>query len=208
METVTISNSDDIPPIVLLINIASGTRYPVTVIPKILPSVSDNIGVWKVEYYQDNAFVPYSIRYAGDSSFADSLNRFSPGHHVIRAVAYDFTGNSASVSADVVLYNPVDSTLPIVSFTTPNNKQSIRGADVPVSIAASDIMGIQRIRLFLDGDHLITSLHASPYSFPLDTATISVGSHTLTAEAWDTAGNSASATITITVNNGMKNRGT
>jgi len=56
------------------------------------------------------------------------------------------------------------------------------------------------VQFKVDGSSLGT-VSAAPYSVQLNTATLTNGSHTLTALAVDTLGNNGSASITVTVNN-------
>jgi hypothetical protein len=70
-----------------------------------------------------------------------------------------------------------------------------------VVIAASDNVGVTRVELYLD-DALIATDTSEPYSILWDSATVSNGSHTLLARAYDAAANvGPSLPITVVVEN-------
>ena len=63
-------------------------------------------------------------------------------------------------------------------------------------------MGVAGVQFLLDGNSLGAEDTAGPYSASWNTATVSNGTHVLTARARDTGGNTTtSATITVTVSN-------
>lgn len=89
-----------------------------------------------------------------------------------------------------------DSASPAVAFFTPSAGQRLSGS-VPVEIIASDTLsGIATVELLLDGV-LQGSRSAPPFTFSLDTARFAAGPHTLTARAFDRAGNGASVSIPV-----------
>jgi predicted amidohydrolase len=96
---------------------------------------------------------------------------------------------------------PPDQTPPTVSFTSPSSGGTVSGP-VTVSASASDNVGVAGVRFFVDGAQLGTDDTAAPYSVSWDSTTATNGTHTLTATAIDTAGNSASSAISVNVSNG------
>jgi hypothetical protein len=94
-----------------------------------------------------------------------------------------------------------DNTPPTVSITSPASGATVSGT-INVTASASDDRGVADVQFFLDGAFRADDTTA-PYSVPWDTTTASNGSHTLTAVARDTSGNSTtSAPVTVTVSNG------
>src|SRR5262249_7081457 len=80
-----------------------------------------------------------------------------------------------------------DTTPPATSITAPANGATV-SASVTVTASATDNVGVARVEFYLDG--LLKSTDtASPYSWTWDTTTASNGSHTLTTQAYDAAGN-------------------
>jgi hypothetical protein len=90
-----------------------------------------------------------------------------------------------------------DGTPPAVSITSPGEGAALSGT-VQVTVQATDSGGISLVRYLVDGRVQATTA-ASPYPFDWNTATVPAGAHTLTAQAFDRAGNSASHAITVTV---------
>lgn len=96
---------------------------------------------------------------------------------------------------------PADTTRPTVSFTSPSNNATVSGI-VTTTATASDNVGVTKVEFYADGSPTsIMTDTASPYNYSFDSKTLSNGSHSLTAKAYDAAGNNNSTTVTFTVNN-------
>ena len=94
---------------------------------------------------------------------------------------------------------PVDSTDPTVAAV--QAPASVVNRTVTLTVTASDNVGVTAVRFLVDGVLLGTD-NAAPYSMDWDTSGASEGDHTITAEADDAAGNTAtSAAATFTVQN-------
>lgn len=99
-----------------------------------------------------------------------------------------------------------DSEAPVVSVTSPSAGATV-SRTVTVKASATDNVGVDRVELFVDGVRLATDSSA-PYEFRWDTTKVANGSHTLTAVAYDAAGNSAaSAAVSVTVSNKTSSTG-
>jgi subtilisin family serine protease len=93
-----------------------------------------------------------------------------------------------------------ETTPPTASLTAPSPGATVAGT-VTVSATASDNVGVTRVDFFA-GSTQIGSDTSSPYSVSWDTTTGANGSVTLTARAWDAAGNMGdSSPVSVTVNN-------
>jgi thermitase len=92
-----------------------------------------------------------------------------------------------------------DTTAPSVSITSPAANSNVAGL-VPVSVNASDNLGVARVDLYAGGK-LLGSDTTVPYGFSWDTAGLPDGQTTLEARAVDAAGNFGSAKVTVTVAN-------
>jgi len=117
--------------------------------------------------------------------------------------AYDAAGNvsAQSASASATTQASFDTTSPAVSITAPTNGATV-SSSITVTTNASDNVAVAGVQFKLDGADLGTEDTTSPYSIGWDTRTTTNGSHTLTAVARDTAGNtSTSPPVTVTVNN-------
>jgi hypothetical protein len=74
---------------------------------------------------------------------------------------------------------------------------------VPVSAFVYDnAAAVTGVTFKVDTTQIGNTLTSAPYSVSLNTASLSNGSHTISATATDAAGNSMTATITVTVSNG------
>jgi hypothetical protein len=92
-----------------------------------------------------------------------------------------------------------DTTDPTISFTSPSNSETVSGI-VTANVAASDNVGVDRVEFSLDGDLKLTDSE-SPYNYSFDSKTLSNGDHTVSAKAYDAAGNTKTASITVDVQN-------
>jgi len=107
--------------------------------------------------------------------------------------------NAASAVALALNSSLVDTVVPNVSFTSPQNGGSAAGT-ITVQVAATDNTSVASVNLKVDG--VSAGIDATaPYTFSLNTLSLPNCSHSLTATAVDTAGNAASAGIGIVVNN-------
>jgi Big-like domain-containing protein len=91
-----------------------------------------------------------------------------------------------------------------VSFRTPVSGQALSGqlskAAGNCEALASDAGGVERVEFFLDEQPLNTE-RSAPYSCVVDTRAYPDGAHTLTARAYDAAGNTSSASVDVTFAN-------
>ena len=95
-----------------------------------------------------------------------------------------------------------DTTLPTVSITAPANNSTVSGASVTVSATAADNVAVAGVLFKLDGADLGTEDTTSPYSIVWNTIGLTNGTHTLTAIARDSSGNTATASlVSVTVSN-------
>jgi hypothetical protein len=95
----------------------------------------------------------------------------------------------------------VDTLAPTIGFASPAAGASVSNA-ITVQISASDNIGVSSVSLSIDGISVGTDA-ASPYSFAWDTRVVPNGSYTLLATAMDAAGNTSSASLTVTVSNSL-----
>ena len=128
---------------------------------------------------------PYSI----------SVN-LSPGSHILTAVASDNLG--ATNISPVVTVTVISNSPPTVSLTIPiNGAMFVAPATIIIAAVANDLDGNVTNVQFLDGVTSLGSVASSPFSI---LASLSVGAHTLTAEASDNLGTTTtSGAVTVTV---------
>lgn len=146
-------------------------------------SASDNVGVSKVEFYVDGVLKgsdtssPYSIT-------LDSTS-LANGSHTLTAKAYDAANNvGTSTGVAFSISNGSSDTTP----PTATASESGSSGTITLSGTAADNVGVTKVEFYVDSA-LKGSSTSSPYSIALDSTTLSDGSHTLTAKAYDAAGN-------------------
>lgn len=185
---------ETLPPSVSIISPVNNAA--VSGILAISAAASDNAGVAAVQFLVDGtqvhetATAPYT--YAWDAS------SLAPGTYSIVARAIDVSGNqtqSGSVTVSVL----GDVTSPTVSLAVPPADTKI-GGTINVSVSASDNTGVTRLEIAIDGSVVMTG-NQSPASYIWNTNAFANGSHTVSAMAYDAAGNTGIASATVLVDN-------
>ena len=93
-----------------------------------------------------------------------------------------------------------DTTAPTVSLTTPTTG-TVSGS-VNMTATASDAVGVTKVEFYQGATKLGEDL-SSPYAYSWDTTSVANGNYSLTAKAFDAAGNiGTSSAVSVTVNNG------
>ena len=195
---------DRFPPTVSITSPGAGTSYTVAQTISINASASDNVGVSRVEFY-DNGLL-HSTDIAPPYSAAWAISSSTNGSHQWTARAYDFRGNMAESNVVALTVNIAgggtnDTQSPSVSISTPGSGTSYSSAQtVMVSASASDNVGVSRVE-FYDNGVLRATDYTSPYSAAWSFTSADNGSHVWMAKAFDAAGNIAtSAAVTLNVN--------
>ncbi len=193
--------SDSTYPTVSVTAPIAGSTISTTV--NLTANASDNVAIAGVQFRVDginsgaeDTSAPYSV----------PLNpvSLSNGIHSITAVARDTSGNqttSGAVSVTVSNVVAQDTTDPVVSITAPAAGSTISGSAI-LTANATDNVAVAGVQFHVDGVNRGSEDLAAPYSYSLDTSTLSNGSHTVSAIARDAAGNSTTALpVTVTVSN-------
>jgi len=94
-----------------------------------------------------------------------------------------------------------DITPPTVSIISPADGNTVSGT-IFVTADASDNFAVEKVEFYVD-DLLQSTVSSSPYSFPLDTSSLSDDLHTFQADAFDSSNNTTSHAISVTVNNSI-----
>lgn len=166
---------------------------------------TDNVGVTGYTVYRStvSGFVPSSSNLigstgAGTTTYTDNL---PAGSYYYLVIAKDAAGNLSGPSPQASAVVMADSIAPTVSLTAPVGGATISGS-VTISANAADNVAVGSVQFQLDGSNLGSPVKSSPYSYQWNTAAASNGTHTLTAIATDTSGNSTtSAPVSVTVSN-------
>ena len=93
-----------------------------------------------------------------------------------------------------------DQTAPTLTLSAPVGGSTLSGTTT-LSAAVSDDIGVASVQFKLDGSPLGTPVTAPPYQQAWNTTTAANATHTISAVATDTSGNSATVNTTVTVSN-------
>ena len=161
-------------------------------------TASDDRGVVGVQFRLDGALLaddtksPYSTTWNTTSA--------SDGPHTLTATARDAAGKTATASRAVTVEN-TDTDGPLVGINTPAAGATVTGV-IAVGAAAGDPSGVSQVQFKVDGANIGPADTSAPYSAQWGSINVANGSHTLTAVARDSLGNtSTSAGVTVTVDN-------
>jgi hypothetical protein len=193
---------DAVNPTVNLTTPASNSSITAGSTVTITANAADNTGVAKVEFLSGttvlstDATTPYSYAWntTGQAAGAKSLT----------AKAYDVSGNvssSAAVTLNITAAPTPDITNPMITLTAPVSGSAVTvGAAIDMTANAADNIAVSKVEFLVDNAVKGTDT-AAPYAYGWTTTGVAVGVHTLTAKAYDAAGNSVvSSPVTITLN--------
>jgi len=90
----------------------------------------------------------------------------------------------------------LDTTAPAAKITNPADGATVSGL-VTVSANASDNIGVKLFELYIDGKKAVTSTTGS-ISYNWNIKKVTVGTHIITAKVYDAAGNTGTASISVT----------
>jgi hypothetical protein len=196
--SIAVSNvvSDTTAPTVSITAPANGATISGTI--SVTASASDNVGVTKVAFYVDGVLKGTDT--ASPYSYSLGTSTLTNAAHTIKAIAYDAANNQGTRQISVTVSNPIaDTTAPTVTLTSPSNGATIKGI-VTVTASASDNVGVSKVAFYVD-NVLKSTDTSSPFSYSLDTNTLSNAAHTIKAIAYDAANNQANHQISVTVSN-------
>ena len=183
------------PPTVSINSPAAAASISGTV--QVTGTATDNVGVTRVELWIDGQLNST----CASTAFACTWNSgsASAGSHTVQVKAYDAAGNMGSASESVSTISPTstikDTVPPTVAIVSPSNGATVNG-NVDISVSATDNVGVSQVGIYIDGG-LKATLTSGPWSYTWNAKKATSGSHVIVAKAWDAAGNSASATITV-----------
>jgi Bacterial Ig domain/Ig-like domain from next to BRCA1 gene len=126
-----------------------------------------------------------------------TIHRFRPGIGTVFGSIFPDACNTQSP-----LITVRDGTNPTISFTSPTPANGTPVKDnVTIQVSASDSGGSGFQKVVFSAPGVSATDTSSPYSFSWATSISGNGSKTVTATAYDNAGNSAAVSRTFTVNN-------
>jgi hypothetical protein len=118
----------------------------------------------------------------------------------IPALAHDSSGNSGQSNAVTVFVDnmiPEDTLPPGVAILSPLEGESV-GRNVTIRVVASDNRGVDQVKFFINGVlRSVISASMDTYTWRWNTRNESTGTHIISVEAFDAAGNVGNDSITV-----------
>ncbi len=109
------------------------------------------------------------------------------------------TFDNSTIQPSVVFQQTVNPVKPTINITSPANLSTINGT-VAITAQVNGNVNVKNVDFYIDSTLIGIDL-TTPYGVSLDTTKVTNGQHNLVAVVYDESGNSASNTITITVQN-------
>ena len=193
--TVTYNAADATNPSIAITTPTTSTTHTTSTSPLSLGgTASDNVGVTQVTW--SNAANGGSGTASGTTSWTASVTLVA-GSNAITVRASDAAGNQAT-DMITVTYTPGDTTLPLISITTPTSSATHSTSSTPLALGgtASDNVGVTQVtwsNAGTGGSGTASGTTTWTASIPLAS-----GSNAITVRARDAAGNQATDTITVT----------
>ena len=128
--------------------------------------------------------------------------KFSNGVHVLKAVASNKGGATATAQISLSVQNASANVPPAVAIQSPVSGATLSGYVAACAATATDSDGIKQVQWFLDGTLLNTELLAPYDTCNIDTRQFADGLHTLKVVATDNLGSIGSAQVNVQVKNG------
>lgn len=138
----------------------------------------------------------------GTSSWSWGSGSLSGGSHSFVVTAWDSAGYKGATSLTLTVHStasspaPTDTTPPTVAITSPSSGAS-ESSSFQVSGTASDNTSVSAVQVSVDGGPYTQATGTTSWSLALDPSGWTAGTHTLTAQALDAAGNTATASTSV-----------
>ncbi|MBJ6801439.1 Ig-like domain-containing protein [Geomonas propionica] len=167
--------------------------FPSTVILQWDPSTDAELAGYRVYYQANSSAQPFvgggavegSAPVDVSTSTTASISGLDPGNSYYFAVTAYNTSGAESVYSNLVQVKEM--VPPVVGITAPSANAAVTGS-VAVWVNAADNVGVSNVELYVNGN-LLASANSAPYAFNWPTASLAPGQYTLTAKAYDAAGN-------------------
>lgn len=96
---------------------------------------------------------------------------------------------------------PLDTQAPEITFVTPTDGASLAKDTIRIKVIATDDVGVSKVEFRIDDvlKATETASRADTFSYKWDASTVSTGTHSIKAKAYDNAGNSQQAAISVNI---------
>ena len=188
---VEVNSSDSTPPSVSITDPAGGST--IEGMTTVSVDATDDVEVSSVALYVNS--VLHDTKLNSPYDFTVNANDLPTGTNTLRARAYDSSNNFSDDSINVQIQA---NNLPAsISITTPSSGQEVNGR-VTITAQASNFATSPVVIFSIDG--IQQSIDTSPpYESGWHTKGESTGSHTISVDAVDSAGNTASSSISVVI---------
>jgi len=187
----------DNPPSVDITSPAQGSAVSGTVVVR--ANASDDKGVTQVEFLIGSVRIGLDTQAADGWSASWNTTSWAAGQYTLTARVTDTAGQTAT-DAITVTVNNADAA-PSVQITSPQNGATVSGT-ITLTATAGDDKGVASVRFTVDGQTVaVDSDGRNGWSAPWNTTSAADGGHTVAAVATDTAGQTASHSVLVTVKN-------
>lgn len=206
--SVVLYYSDPWPPSVAIVAPEENGLYNGTQTIPVAVTAADQGPGFKLEVLLDGNTVanldgPADLAQPAAVGFSDDIGPLSGGEHVVGAVATDTAGNTAAVERAI----RVDSWLPTVTIASPGEETFYSHGDiVPVEVTAADRGYGFSLVVSLDGTPIgppvtgaANAIAPETVAFNSSIGPLAPGIHVIEAVVTDEAGNTVSASASITV---------
>ena len=191
---VSIKVNNAVPPTVSITSPTSGATVSGTI--TITTNVSAN--TTSVQFSVDGSNVG-AAAISAPFSFPLNTTTLSNGVHSLTATASDASGQTTTSAAVAIKVN--NAVPPTISITSPTSGATVSGT---ITITTNVSANTTSVQFSVDGSTAGAAVTSAPFSFPLNTTTLSNGVHSLTATASNASGQTTtSAAVAIKVNNAV-----
>jgi hypothetical protein len=196
-QTITV-DYDNVAPTATITTPTSGATYVTNDSPLVLGgTASDNLAVASVAW--SNAATGGSGTATGTSTWTVGAIALAPGSNVITVTATDSVGNPSVGTTLTVTY---DVTPPTVAITAPTAGGTFVTASTPLDISgtASDNVAVSKVEWRVNGGAFAPATTSNAWAnWSVTGIALVAGQNTIHVRATDTAGNSSTATLDVTL---------
>ncbi|MEM3705867.1 MAG: Ig-like domain-containing protein, partial [Candidatus Bathyarchaeia archaeon] len=163
---------------------------------------NDNTAVSKVELYKNGTL--FATDTEAPYEFYWDTTSETNGIYMLQAKAYDKAGNigesnTVSVTINNTVTRTIDTNPPMLKIIQPQSGSTVSKI-IDIKAEATDESGISKVEFYID-DRLVATDNTEPYTYRWNTRSVKDGWHTITAKAYDNAGNTAQTSINVYVSN-------
>ncbi len=196
-QNVTIALPDVTPPSVSFIYPRSGQVITENITVSV--KATDNVGVTKVDFFVDGAYV-HTDSTASYTYYWDISGYSNNSSHTLFAKAYDAAGNVGTTQVLGVTVVNTDDIPPVVTIIYPVSGNTYTTGDTVAIVAeVNDNVAVDYVEFYIDGILKFTD-NTYPYRYDWDTSNYGGGgSHSIYVKGYDTSGNVGSALISVII---------